>query len=124
MYWDSKYVAVIEMGEINVFSEEMTFKLRSLKSFSKGISFFPCIHPAIRTMRTRSTHHCANPERDTNKAPPQYLLSDADTNPRKCVNAFFENMIQAQRERSLWVEVRQKMSQRGERGVPGRKGSI
>ena len=65
--------------------------------------------------------------RGTQRRNTQYPLSDSyirstDTYSEMCVNTYFGKVIQAQRERSLWVEVMQKMSLRSV--ALGRKGSI
>lgn len=105
--------------------KKMTFKI--LRKPYQGISFFfLSIHPLIHGMRILFEYP-AGTVRDPEKSSDS--LSDnsvrnIDIHTEKCVNTCFEKIIQAQRERSLWVEVIQKMSLRRWSVALAGKGSI
>lgn len=114
---------------MDVFSEEKTCKFLR-KPHQRNIILFLSIHAPIylcmQWEHCLSTHPCARhwgAQRSNILSACSQFQEEHRPTHRESVSTCFENTIQAQRERSLWVEVIQ-MSLKTWSAALGRKGSI
>lgn len=85
------------------FSENLTKEYHSF-------FIYPSTHPWHENIIWVPSRHCEGPrEVKSSDSLSDNSVGNIDIHTEKCVNTCFEKIIQAQRERSLWVEVIQKI---------------